>query len=210
MANICSNYMTITGDQTQLNDLLDKIVAQDAGLINIFTWFESQNKPGNAYGLIQDPEELANDKPGEFISLDYTCKWGPPVEDLLALSGAYPKLVFDNKYEESGMGIYGNATYENGVCTLDHAQTPEEYWMDDEEFGSLIQDINTVPYKKFLKEYIPALETLSDDDPSFRAPEIVEKYILKRMENKDLPLLINHDWLSDKNQKEFETRLKGG
>lgn len=208
MANICSNSMTITGELSQVNDLRDKIVKQDEGLIKLFTWFETETKPGNAYGLINDLEELAEDE-GAAISLEYTTKWSPPTDELIALSAAYPELTIENQYEESGMAAYGQHSFKNGECISDRPMTTEEYLLEDDDFGALIENIKTCTYKKFLKEYLPDMENLEDNDPSFKAPWLVEKYILKRLKNKDLPLLINHVWHNEINQKEFETRLKG-
>lgn len=200
--------MTITGELSQINDLRDKIVKQDEGLIKIFTWFETETKPGNWYGLINDLEELAEDE-GAAISLEYTTKWNPPTDELIALSAAYPELTIENEYAESGNNVYGEHTFRNGTCIFNRPMTTEEYLLEDGDFGALIENIKTCTYKKFLKEYLPDMENLEDNDPSYRAPGIVEKYILNRLKNKDLPLLVNHSWHSEDNQKEFETRLKG-
>jgi hypothetical protein len=197
--------MTVSGDEKQLALLQSGIVGQDKELLKIFIWFEK----GCYYGLIQELDEI-KEADGD-INLDFTTKWSPPETSLLNLSKAYPLLHFNVQYEESGLDVYGVLEYFGGECVSDKPMLCEEYLSEyDEEYIDCVEDIDKSEYKDFLSRYLDeSIETLQDDPQTCRFPALIEKRILKRVKDKDLPLLIGHKWISEDNQEKFESRLKG-
>jgi hypothetical protein len=202
MANICSNYLTASGDAKQLAELRAKIAEQNAQLLEIFTWFEE----GCFYGLLDDLDEIAEGE-GD-LSLSFTSKWSPPESELLNLSARFPDLQIHVQYEESAMTVYGTLHYFKGQCTVDNPMEEEAYLLEyNEEFKDLARDIANCPYKRFMKKYVDSLEKL-EDEPSLFSFGLIEKLILARVQDKDLPLLTNHEWIDSDNAQQFETRLK--
>jgi hypothetical protein len=194
--------MEVAGDVQKLRE---QIKRQDPTLRDLFPWFILEQ--GDSYGLVQDPNDIPND--GDLF-LDFTCKWVPPFEELLALAKAYPACSFKVRYEESGMNVYGTLAYSGGNL-IENILMEEEDYRDayDEQYNDIIASIEESEYGEFLQN-LKSIDDLVDDPETCMYPGLVEKHYLKRLEDKDLPLLVNHVWLSDSNQKEFERRLKGG
>jgi len=206
MANICNNSMEITGDKEQLKQLRDIIVAQDREVLEkLFWWFTA----GDYYGLVGDATDI-EDSNEDYLGLDFTSKWSPPENDLKSLSAAYPLLRIEVKYEEGGNACYGKLVYLGGVCIEDTPQTYEQ-WLEenDEVYCEMTEDIKTRDYAEVLSDFIPWLDSLETDENTQRFPDIIERKILERIEDKDLPLLVGHEWYDHTNAQEFEGRLKG-
>jgi hypothetical protein len=203
MANVCFCYMTINGNAEQLDDLRKKIRDQDKkSLDELFTWF----LVGNYYGLVQDPQEIAES--GE-LCLEFTCKWSPPETELESLAEAYPELTFEVRYEESGCELYGTLSYAEGSLTSDVSYEEDIYLEKfDEEYAEFIQNLDDTPYDKFLEEVLKDLEGIEEADTCRYAHLAEEKYLAK-MKDEDLPLLINYRWQYGHNKTEYERRLKG-
>jgi hypothetical protein len=207
MANICSNAMTIHGGKKALNELRERIHSQDPTLVadpdGLFTWFET----GQCYGLVQEPEDF-EDPVDYCLMVDFTSKWGPPQDELLELAQAYPSLKFQVVYEEQGNGVYGLLHYEHGRNTNTCTFTEEEYLKEyDECYREDLAEVTKTSYKRFLTRFI-VKGGIADEHPDPRITGNLERNILARVEDKDLPLLTNHKWFYEGNSKQFETRLK--
>jgi Ferredoxin-like domain in Api92-like protein len=200
MANVCSCFMEVTGNVQKFRE---QIKRQDPILKELFPWFIQEQ--GDAYGLVQDPNDIPDD--GDLL-LDFTCKWGPPTDELLKLSQAFPECSFKIRYEESGMDVYGTLAYSEGNLTEDNPMEEEDYRdAHDEQYNEIVSDIEECPYDEFLKN-LGGMDTLEDSDACMYSG-LVEKHYLKRLKDEDLPLLVNHVWLSNNNKKTYEKRLKG-
>lgn len=168
----------------------------------MFTWFLG----GHAYGLVNDPADIPED--GDLF-LDFTCPWVPPEQALLKLAAAYPACTFQIQYEEPGMAVYGKLTYSGGALVEDNPMGVEDYLDEfDEGYNDLIADIEESEYGVFLQN-LSGIDSLQDDAETCQWPGLVEKHYLKRLKKEDLPLLVNHVWISDTNKTEYERRLKG-
>lgn len=197
MANICSNNVTITGDEKSLKKLRGMINRQDKKLFGkdgICDHLESTSTPGIAYGLETDLPL----KGWGAISVFVTSKWGPPEDDFISLSRAFPKLTVEVLYEEPGMSIYGKATFEDGSKVRDETIAEFDYLMEnDVDFGDTVYDIQETPYKEFKKTYILSTDYKEDDSAWQRWPHLLEPLIVKRARVKDLPPLINLEYGHD-------------
>jgi len=203
MANICSNYIEISGDQTQLNQLRKRIKEQDESLLEDIYFL----KQGDFYGLVQDSSEI--DDEGD-IELDCTSKWSPPEEALSKLSALYPLLCIKVRYQEPACDAYGTLEYQDGKCILDTPMDQESYLEEyDETYKELIKDIAESDYKDFTFRYMLTMVDLQDNPETFDYPNLLERKILERVKDEDLPLLVGYTWFSKVNQTEFEKRIKG-
>lgn len=198
MANICSNYITLSGPTKDIKKLGGLIEKQDEALLKTFTWFEK----GCHYGLVDDLDNASN-----FIVI--TSKWGPPIEGYIELSKSFPTLTFAVEYEECGNNVYGKVSFKAGEKFDDITRTEEDFLMENapQSFNEELDDIAHMPYKRFLKSYLKEIETLEDDVEDIRCVPYIEKAVLKRIEDKDLPLFLNHTWQSDANETEYKRRL---
>lgn len=202
MANVCCNYIEVTGDATQLKELRDKIVNQDAELIKVFTWFET----GCHYGLVHSLEEIEIN--GDRLCVDVTTKWAPPEAELGNLSEMFPLLDFKMCYEEPGMQVYGVVYARDGAASIEDMDE-ESYSLEYGNLGEYKDEIGSLPYEDFRKTYLDEIDDLEDGELSITYIPYVEKYIVQRANAEDLPLLIGHEWLNTEAREMFEARLKG-
>ena len=200
MANLCNCIIEVTGEVQKLRE---QIKSKDPILKELFPWFIQE--PGDWYGLVNDIDEIPDE--GDLL-LDFTCPWVPPMDKLLELAQANPACSFRVRYEESGMQVFGMLVYSEGGLIEDISMKEEDYRdAYDEQYNETISDIEDAPYEEFLKN-LGDIDTLEDTE-ACQYPGLVEKHYLKRLEDKDLPLLVNHVWLRNSNKAMFEKRLKG-
>ena len=203
MANVCSCTIEITGMTESVLALGDKIKSQDSDLEELFPRFLAGK--GRCYGLVDDVDDIICED--RYIKLEFDCKWRPPVDDLKKLSDAYPDYLIEVVYREPGMVLYGKVKYRGGACIESVSFTKEEY-LDayDEEYNDLVGGIEEEEYENFLKDHDKYLKDLEDFYPQYS--DLVEKHILKRFKDGDLPLLVGYKWIDADNLKEFERRLR--
>jgi hypothetical protein len=208
MANICSCYMTITGNKESINDLRKKIVVQDEKVLDkLFTWFVSTNNTSHWYGMISDPEDFEFEKSELYI--DFTCKWSPPEADLISLSKVYSKLHFNIRYEEPATALYGLLNFHDGQL-LEYTSMSEEEYLEnyDEEYIEKIGYIEEMDYDEFIKN-LSDIDRLEDISETCRFPGLIEKKYLAKIKDNDLPLLVGRRWYDKENQKALNLRLRG-
>lgn len=194
MANVCYCHLDVTG--ASVNRLRKMIKTKSKKLDKIFTWL----LPGPHYGLIQDIIEEIPDE-GD-LNLEFTCKWRPPLDELVDLSIEFPDCTFDLRYEESGMDIYGTVSYSKGEQTQSTEMDKETFLSNfDEDFAEALNKIEDSPYEEFL--------TLLEDIEPQQGDYLLEAHYLKRLKDEDLPLFINHEWLNSYNRDLYLKRLKG-
>ncbi len=195
MANICSNTMEIAGDEKEIADLAKRIEEQDEELLKLFAWFESVK---GDFGLWDDTLQV---EPGE-IRFSYGSKWTPPEKGYLSLVKKFPRLKFTGTFVEPAMDIFGRM---DGEDLID--MTPLDWYTDyNPEFYEERQRIEKSPYKEFLKYALKFDPEEDDDDFDYLASYVLVPVIMKRIEEKDLPLFIGLDWCKD----ELEKKLKKG
>jgi hypothetical protein len=193
--------VTISGKPESIDALRKKIKSQDPILEKEFIWFQG----GAAYGLVDDPTDIPDD--GD-LSLTFTSKWRPPAEDLETLAQTYPDLNIHVQYEEPACAVYGTLSLSGGVLTEDRDMDTEDYLDEfDEGYNGVIASIEEPEYGEFLQN-LSRIDELEDDSETCSWPGLVEKHYLKRLKDEDLPLLVSHEWISDRNKTEYERRLK--
>lgn len=150
MANWCWNNVNFTGDELRIDEIR-KLVHQMIDL---------ERDTGHG----QLPDFAAAENGGWFFEttwddggpLTYQTKWAPNTVRLVEIADHYG-VGFIHNYEEPGMQIYGEATYENGRLT--------EIDLDDQDFEQYDYDEEKDRYTFENEEYDgdwEILETLLD------------------------------------------------
>lgn len=138
MPNWCSNNVTFTGTEANLNNfqrLLDKTI-------------KVQESHGNGEMLIRLEGVLDGYmfwiQTTDTGVISFESRWNPIPQDIVRIAQLFD-LDFEYEYEESGCDLYGKYTYENGMLTCqcldeDEANSCKTYNKDD--------DIHDVDYDK--------------------------------------------------------------
>ena len=138
MANWCSNNVTFTGAEENLNNfqrLLEKTI-------------EIQESHGNGEmllgleGVLEGYMFWINTSDTGVISFE--SRWNPIPQDMVRIAQMFD-LEFEYEYEESGCDLYGKYTYENGMLMCqcldeDEANSCKTYNEDE--------DVHDVDYEK--------------------------------------------------------------
>jgi hypothetical protein len=148
MANMCSNYITITGDDlTKIRELLEK-AKQDAD-----GWLPDGMEGGWLFGIYMYANE------DDLIIFECESKWSPPTEELEAI-GKLCKVNITNQYEELGSYEYGQSdfridTMQTVITCLDEEdiQRVTEY-EDLYKFNDEIYESRYDAYEQMLQEKI--------------------------------------------------------
>lgn len=159
MANHCNNWMTITGDATELKRFRDEVRGKDWDGKDIDlqpnnhmtiwsddgkTLVDTDNKYPQGWGSRWVDNNYMDDKTdSENPSLQYSFEsaWAPPENWLRLIVELFPTLDFRIDYEESSCDIFGYYTGVNGVFT-DHEMTKHENLMENNDvYPELIKEI---------------------------------------------------------------------
>ncbi len=199
MANICSNFITISGDVAQREALLKRLLEQDQALLDTVPNFTIDEASDYA---INNREDIF-DNCGE-IAFQFGSKWNCPLEEIEDLSTEYPDLEFNVRFDEGGNDYYGTAYIQDGSCNetmMEAVDYIEAYHVD---YISQRDEMLNLPYDKFLESYTHDNEF--DEFPF----GYIDRHIVKRIEKKDLPKFINRQWYDDEAEAEYKRRLAGG
>jgi hypothetical protein len=138
MANWCSNNVTFTGDEANLNNfqrLLEKTI-------------EIQESHGNGEMLVGLEGVLDGYmfwiQTTDTGIISFESRWNPIPQDMVRIAQLFD-LEFEYEYEESGCDLYGKYTYENGMLMcqcLDEEETDSCKTYDKDE------DLHDVDYEK--------------------------------------------------------------
>lgn len=142
---------------------------------------------------VRDPEEI-----DEGLRFIFSTAWCPPVSWLEHAASLYPRLTFTLHWEEEDAGRV-TFCFEEGI-EEDIGLSPHEFKMQfNEDYRSEYEFITTGDYKEVRDKYL-------EHDDLYEWPEL-DKFLLDRLEQRDLPLFIQYEWgsLEDK----FREKLKG-
>jgi hypothetical protein len=132
MANMCSNFITITGDDlTKIREELKKAnESNKSWLPEALEGRDSMRWLFEIY-IVNDYED----------SLEIQCetKWAPPTEELEAIGKLF-NVNITNLYEELGSAVYGFSKF--SVETMETTDT----WLDEEELDRVVCDEETGVY----------------------------------------------------------------
>jgi hypothetical protein len=198
MANICSNKITITGDEPSLEALLKRLIEQDPALLDIIPNFSFQAISGDASDI--EAQYFQEEEIGFSFNSKHSC----PLDSITTLSSEYPDLNFHVVYEESGTDTYGEADIADGSCSdnsmneLEFLEKYNENYLDEKE--SLLN----LSYEDFIERYTH--ENIFEDYPY----TYLDREVLKRIKNEDLGLFINRQWNDEQALAGFKQRLESG
>jgi hypothetical protein len=154
MANWCSNTVVFEGNpeaieqiQQLFKSMAEKQQEENCGQLPDFV---EDSNGGYFFEIYQD-----DDVTGVF---QYETKWSPNIEVVQAIAEHYG-VEFKQEYEEMGNGIYGKATYSEGILDdtaltdedLEQYQYDEEtdrYHFEDEEYESDSEILETLLSRK--------------------------------------------------------------
>ena len=154
MANWCSNTVVFEGKpeaieqiQQLFKSMAEKQQEENCGQLPDFV---EDSNGGYFFEIYQD-----DDVTGVF---QYETKWSPNIEVVQAIAEHYG-VDFTQEYEEMGNGIYGKATYSEGILDdtaltdedLEQYQYDEEtdrYHFEDEEYESDSEILETLLSRK--------------------------------------------------------------
>ncbi|AZA56893.1 MULTISPECIES: DUF1281 family ferredoxin-like fold protein [Chryseobacterium] len=154
MANWCSNTVVFEGNpeaieqiQQLFKSMAEKQQEENCGQLPDFV---EDSNGGYFFEIYQD-----DDVTGVF---QYETKWSPNIEVVQAIAEHYG-VEFTQEYEEMGNGIYGKATYSEGILDdtaltdedLEQYQYDEEtdrYHFEDEEYESDSEILETLLSRK--------------------------------------------------------------
>lgn len=154
MANWCSNTVVFEGEpeaieqiQQLFKSMAEKQQEDNCGQLPDFV---EDSNGGYFFDIYQD-----DDVTGIF---QYETKWSPNIEVVQAIAEHYG-VEFKQEYEEMGNGIYGKATYSEGILDdtaltdedLEQYQYDEEterYHFESEEYESDSEILETLLTRK--------------------------------------------------------------
>ncbi|MDV3709406.1 hypothetical protein CMT55_08755 [Elizabethkingia anophelis] len=154
MANWCSNTVVFEGEpeaieqiQQLFKSMAEKQQEDNCGQLPDFV---EDSNGGYFFDIYQD-----DDVTGIF---QYETKWSPNIEVVQAIAEHYG-VEFTQEYEEMGNGIYGKATYSEGILDdtaltdedLEQYQYDEEtdrYHFESEEYESDSEILETLLTRK--------------------------------------------------------------
>lgn len=143
---------------------------------------------------VQEPKNIDGG-----MSISFDTAWRPADNWFLETSKQFPTLTFKNTYGEEGMDFYGIATYKNGECETEELDHLSWKLLSNEWFKEEYEAITKGSYKKVFD--IIKSGSIEDCD--------LEKALVGRVKDKDLPLLVGFEFESEDNQTAFDSRLKG-
>ena len=123
MPNWCSNDITITGSQADLEELANLMSIDEETIMERLVPQPEDLADGEWYqwcidnwGTKWDMCELVATYESDYISLAYETAWAPNTAFWQTISKRFPMLSMTHYYKEVGMGFTGVATYKYGNC----------------------------------------------------------------------------------------------
>jgi hypothetical protein len=199
MANICNNYIHISGDEGQLEALSTRLRDQDPKLIKTVPNFMVQ--PTSDY-CIYSLNDIRFEK--EVVSFCFGSKHKCPLNAIADLSTEYPDLEFNVHYEEVDCEYYGDALIVNGGYGENEMEEEEYLSKYNDEYIGTKALLESCSYEEFLRDYTH--DNFFDEHPF----GYLDKIVVERIEDKDLPLFINRQWNDMDAEEEYKLRLSGG
>jgi hypothetical protein len=189
--------VTIRGSEEQIAELYDKLENQDPKLLKqlpMLTDAESGKVEFGMHSLVCKDDTT--------LYITQSCKWHPKIEDYIDLNDLFDTLRIKVAYEEGANNVYGEFLVEGGSCQ-ESVELTEEQWREghDEDYQAELKRIQELPYEEFLEEY-------SDWDCT-EEPQYVylEKKILERIKDEDLPLFVNVEWRDEDVEQAYKNRF---
>lgn len=199
MANLCSNYIEISGPLEQLEALRKRILDQEPNLINLIPNFTIQEASDYS---IYDRDEITLE--GDMLCFSFGSKYISPLDEITELSEEYPDLEFNLRFDEGGNDYYGTAGIMNGGCSETEMEEIDYIEAFHADYIDKRDTMLKLSYDDFLKQYTH--ENFFDEYPF----GYIDRHVVKRIEDNDLAKFINRQWFDDEAETEYKQRLSGG
>lgn len=200
MANLCNNYCEISGSDDQLEALWKRLIDQDAALLRVVPNFTIQESSDYC---IYGEDCITRDQDGD-ICISFGSKWNCPLDGITSLSVEYPDLEFNFRFDEGDNDYYGTASIIDGSCTeteMEEVDYIEAFHVDYIDQRDSMLKLN---YDEFVKSYTH--DNFFDEYPF----GCIDRHVVKRIKDKDLPKFLNRQWFDDEAEQEYKGRLSGG
>jgi hypothetical protein len=179
-------------------ELLDKEDNADPGMPGWYNW-RCEN-----WGTKWDASDVDFDDNEDYINVNYSTAWGPPIEWVKTIAAKFPGLKFEGSYEESGSACYGKLEGAEGRIDVTE-QTHYDYLMDNnDEFPGEVEFVQEASWEEVKKEFA---EGMYAEDQWNEFTQHLEYDFVKRIPNDELPLFINREWSSYTAEHAFKERL---
>lgn len=199
MANLCSNYIEISGPLEQLEALCKRILDQEPNLINLIPNFTIQE--ASDYSIYHRDEITIE---GDMLCFSFGSKYVSPLDEITELSEEYPDLEFSLRFDEGGNDYYGTAGIMNGGCSENEMEEVDYIEAFHVDYIDQRDTMLAMPYDEFLKQYTH--ENFFDEYPF----GYIDRHVVKRIKDNDLAKFINRQWFDDDAEAEYKQRLSGG
>ena len=142
MPNWCSNRLSITGPEAQLQAFQKKARSGPDGSDSLLS-FEAFIAPPadvdpntvvdwqtNNWGTKWDASDVNESSVCDQLSYEFSTAWSPPIEFCRTVFAEYPELEFELEFHEGGMDFAGHTEFQNGSVTVDEPRQVEEMCLD--------------------------------------------------------------------------------
>lgn len=198
MANICSNYIHIFGNDEQLEALSKRLEEQDPELLKTVPNFTVCST--SDYGIYTLNDIRFEEEVSFYFGSKYIC----PLAAITNLSSEYPDLEFNLHFEEAGCEYYGEATISDGSCYENQMEEDEYLSKYNDKYIDTKALLESCSYEEFLRDYTH--DNFFDEYPF----GYLDKIVVKRIKDKDLPFFMNREWNDKEAEEEYKRRLSGG
>jgi len=156
------------------------------------------------WGTKWDASDIDFDDGEDYINVNYSTAWGPPIQWVETIAAKFPRLKFEGSYEESGNDCYGK--FEGAEGCLDVTdQTHYDYLMDNnDEFPGEVEFVQEAPWEEVKEEFT---EGMYAEDEWHEFTRHLEDDFVGRIPDNELPLFINREWSSDTAEQAFKDRV---
>jgi hypothetical protein len=190
---------TVEGSNTP--DWQDKITGDLFNKYGACTWYQFNTKAWGTKWDAYDVQEVKKNDDGSF-TYTFDTAWCPPGFWLETTAKMFPTLTFNDAWRSEGG--------ESGVITLCEEEGINEREDMNEEDWLLTYDENCKEEYEFITQgkYAKVIKKYAKGEEPERA--FLEKYLLKRIKDEDLPLFMNYVWFDEYKDEYVEKMDKLG
>jgi len=106
MANICNNWVEISGDEEQVKKLVE-LVGKEFDFQKVIPIDDSSEQAKENWGCGSIAFDTRYDEDNDEPNWEFWTKWNPPVLLYAKLCEMFPDVFIYWRYEEPGNGLYG-------------------------------------------------------------------------------------------------------
>ena len=175
-----------------------KIYAENKAKYGAGDWHEWSIKNYSTKWGAYDAEAVEKIEGG--LCFRFLTAWSPPSQWVETTASQFPSLIFIDHWKDEGGGCGVITVHtKNGKTKYEEQKISDHEWYIkfDSAYREEYELITVGKYEDVLSMY----ENM--EEPNYSS---LNKFLLKRLEDKDLPLFLHFEWYNEKNN--FEARLK--